>query len=240
MFAFGALPAILIFYIRRYVDEPEVSVRSRAIAEKKGTQPSIWEIFSPAILKTTLLTAIFSAGAQGGYYAVTTWVPTFLRAERGLTVVGSTGYLATVIVGSFVGYLVGGWLADRIGRRKLFFTFSIGAILLVLVYTQMPISNAVMLFVGFPLGFFASGYYSGIGPFFSELFPTRLRGSGQGFAFNFGRGIGALFPTLVGYMSSTMSLAHAIAIFAVTAYGLLFLATLMLPETRGKALLVDE
>ena len=86
------------------------------------------------------------------------------------------------------------------------------------------------------LGFFSSGYFSGMGPFLTELFPTRLRGSGQGFAYNFGRGIGALFPTLVGYLSYTMSLANAMALFAVIAYGLMFIAAAMLPETRGKVL----
>ena len=55
--------------------------------------------------------------AQGGYYAVMTWLPTFLRTERGLSILDSTGYLAVLISGSFCGYLSGGFLADRIGRR---------------------------------------------------------------------------------------------------------------------------
>jgi len=170
---------------------------------------------------------------------VTTWLPTFLRTDRGLTVVGSTGYLAIVIGGSFIGYLVGAWLADRIGRRNLFISFSIGASILVLAYTQLPISNEMMWLLGFPLGFFASGYFSGVGAFLTELFPTRLRGSGQGFAYNFGRGLGALFPTLVGFVSASTPLAEAIAIFAVIAYGLLLLAALLLPETRGRVLEAD-
>jgi MFS family permease len=144
-----------------------------------------------------------------------------------------------VIGGSFIGYLVGAWLADRIGRRKLFISFSIGASILVLAYTQLPISNEMMWLLGFPLGFFASGYFSGVGAFLTELFPTRLRGSGQGFAYNVGRGFGALFPTLVGFLSTSMPLAESIAIFAVIAYGLLLLAALLLPETRGKVLEAD-
>ncbi len=187
----------------------------------------------------TILASLLGTGAQGGYYAVTTWLPTFLRTERGLTVVGSTGYLAFLISGSFAGYLVGAWLADRIGRRNLFIIFAIGATVLVVAYTQLPISNEVMWLLGFPLGFFASGYFSGMGAFLTELFPTRLRGSGQGFAYNFGRGIGALFPTLVGYLAKTLPLSQAIAIFAVIAYGLLLIAALLLPETRGKVLHAD-
>ena len=148
-------------------------------------------------------------------------------------------YLAALIVGSFVGYLVGAWLADRIGRRNLFLTFSLGAIAVILLYTQLPLTNEVLWLLGFPLGFFASGYFSGVGAFLTELYPTRLRGSGQGFCYNFGRGIGALFPLLVGVLSNTTSLGNAIAIFAVAAYGVFFLAAFALPETRGRILHAD-
>jgi hypothetical protein len=75
-----------------------------------------------------------------------------------------------------------------------------------------------------------------LGAFFTELFPTRVRGSGQGFAYNFGRGVGALFPASVGYLSAVLPLGQAIAIFATVAYLLLFLAAFLLPETRGKVL----
>jgi MFS family permease len=239
MFAIGALPALLVFYLRRYVTEPEIAAAARAKQAAAGDRPALWEIFSGPILKTTILASLMATGCQGGYYAVTFWVPRFLTTERKLSVVSSTGYLAALIIGSFVGYLVGAWLADRIGRRNLFLTFSIGAIAVVLFYTQLPLTNEVLWLLGFPLGFFASGYFSGVGAFLTELFPTRLRGSGQGFCYNFGRGIGALFPFLVGALSTTTTLANAIAIFAVAAYGLLFVAAFALPETRGRILHAD-
>ena len=236
MFALGAAPALLVFFLRRYVEEPEVADRARRAERDARGRASIWAIFAPEIRKTTILAALVGTGAQGGYYAVTSWLPTFLKVDRHLTVVGSTGYLASLILGSFTGYLVGAWLADRIGRRLLFMVFAVGATVLIIAYTQLPLTGGVMLVLGFPLGFFASGYFSGMGAFFTELFPTRLRGSGQGFAYNFGRGLGALFPTLVGYLSATLPLSAAIAIFAVLAYGLLFVAAALLPETRGKVL----
>ncbi|HEY4203985.1 MAG TPA: MFS transporter [Xanthobacteraceae bacterium] len=239
MFVIGALPALLVFYLRRYVEEPQIAAETRARQRAKGDGPAIWEIFSGPILKTTILASLAVTGCQGGYYAITAWLPRFLTTERHLSIVGSTGYLATLIVGSFIGYLVGAWLADRIGRRLLFLTFSIGAIAVVIAYTQLPLSNESLWLLGFPLGFFASGYFSGMGAFLTELYPTRLRGSGQGFCYNFGRGVGALFPALVGYLSTTMTLANAIAIFAVAAYGLFFLAAFALPETRGRILQAD-
>jgi MFS family permease len=235
MFVIGALPALLVFYLRRYVTEPEIAAAARIKHAEEG-YPPLWEIFSGPILKTTILASLMATGMQGGYYAVTFWVPRFLTTERKLSIVSSTGYLAALIIGSFVGYLVGAWLADRVGRRNLFLTFSLGAIAVVLLYTQVPLSNEWLWVLGFPLGFFASGYFSGMGAFLTELYPTRLRGSGQGFCYNFGRGIGALFPFLVGALSTTTTLANAIAIFAVAAYGVFFLAAFALPETRGKVL----
>jgi MFS family permease len=232
LFAMGAAPALLVFYVRRHVAEPAVAQRQRAA----GEPARIWEIFAPGVLRTTLLASLLGVGAQGGYYAISIWLPTFLRTERGLTVVGSAGYLAFVISGAFAGYLVGAWLADRIGRRRLFQLFAVGAATLVVAYTQLPIGADLVMLLGFPLGFFASGYFSGFGAFLTELFPTRLRGSGQGFCYNFGRGIGALFPALVGTLSATLSLATAMALFALVAYGLLFATAALLPETRGKIL----
>src|SRR5947209_18297482 len=142
-----------------------------------GNHPPLWEIFSGPVLKTTILASLVATGCQAGYYAITFWVPRFLTTERKLSIVSSTGYLSALIIGSFVGDLVGAWLADRIGRRNLFLIFSLGAIAVVLVYTQVQLTNEVLWVLGFPLGFFASGYFSGVGAFLTELYPTRLRGS---------------------------------------------------------------
>ena len=239
MFAVGALPALLVLYLRRYVQEPAIAVETRARQKASGDRPKLREIFAGPMLKTTVLASLAATGCQGGYYAITFWVPRFLTTERKLSVVSSTGYLAALIIGSFVGYLVGAWLADKIGRRNLFLTFSLGAIAIIIIYTQVPLTNEVLWLLGFPLGFFASGYFSGMGAFLTELYPTRLRGSGQGFCYNFGRGIGALFPFLVGALSTTTTLGNAIAIFAVLAYGLFFMAAFALPETRGRILYAE-
>jgi MFS family permease len=237
MFWIGILPALLVFYIRRNVPEPEVFSQTRA---RSGEGSHFLEIFSPALLKTTFLTALLATGAQGGYYAITTWLPTFLKTSRGLSVLNTGGYLFVVIVGSFVGYMISAWLADRLGRKRTLILFAVCSFLTVTAYTFLPISNSLMLVLGFPLGFFASGSFSPMGAFFTELFPSRLRGSGQGFSYNYGRAVGALFPTSVGYLSARISLGHAISAFAVTAYLIMILAVLLLPETRGKELQVYE
>lgn len=239
LFWVGLTPALLVFYVRRHVSEPEVFEKTQSNLDKAGKKANFLEIFSPEMLKTTILTCMLTTGAQGGYYAITSWLPTFLRQERHLTVLSTGGYLGVIIVGSFIGYLVSAWLNDRIGRRANFILFAACSIITVFIYTQLPMNDDMMLVLGFPLGFFASGIFSGMGPILTELFPTRMRGSGQGFAYNFGRGIASLNPFFVGLLSATFPLGQSIGVFALIAYGLMILAALLLPETKGHILTAD-
>jgi MFS family permease len=236
LFLIGIAPALLVFLVRRYVEDPPVYLESRAKLALRNETPSFFEIFKPPLLTVTLLGGLMGTGAQGGYYAVTTWLPTFLRTERKLSVLDSAGYLAVSIFGAFCGYLAGGVLADRIGRRLTFLVFAAGAGAVAVIYTTVAFGNAAMLVLGFPLGFFAAGVFSAMGPFFTEHFPTRVRGIGQGFAYNVGRATGALFPALVGFLSARIPLGHAIGLFAGVGYATMALAAFLLPETRGKVL----
>jgi MFS family permease len=239
LFWVGITPAVLVFFVRRFVDEPPVFAETQKNLAAAGGKANFLEIFSPSILRTTILTCLLSVGAQGGYYAITTWLPTFLRIERKLTVLGTGGYLAVIIIGSLIGYWVSAWLNDRIGRRANFILYACCSAATVIVYTQLPVDNTMMLVLGFPLGFFASGIFSGMGPFLTELFPTRMRGSGQGFAYNFGRGIAAMNPLFVGLLSAKLPLGQSIGVFALGAYGLLIVAALLLPETKGRVLTTE-
>jgi MFS family permease len=235
LFFVGILPALLVFYIRSKVPEPEIF---RATAQS-ATRRSALEIFQAPLLPTTVLAAALATGAQGGYYAITTFLPTFLRTQRHLTVLGTGGYLAVIIFGSWLGYMVSAYLSDAIGRRKNFFIFAVGSLVIAVAYTQAGISDSMMLILGLPLGFFASGIFSGMGPLLTELFPTSVRGAGQGFCYNFGRGIGAFFPTLVGLLSASTGLGAAIGVFAAMSYAIVILAALALPETRGRELVAN-
>ena len=235
MFWIGILPALLVVYIRRNVRESEIYSKTRQTVTADHTGRFL-EIFRPNVLRITALTSLVAVGAQGGYYAITTWLPTFLNSQLHASAVNTGGYLGVVIAGSLVGYLVSAYLADRIGRKPTIILFAVASFATVAAYTYLPIGSRAMLALGFPLGFFSSGVFSPIGAFFTELFPTSLRGSGQGFSYSFGRALGAVFPALVGYLSATMSLGHAIAVFAVSAYALMILAVVLLPETRGMEL----
>ena len=183
-----------------------------------------------------MIGAVLGTGAHGGYYAIMTWLPTFLAKERHLSVLNTGGYLAVVIVAFWCGCMASAYLLDRIGRRRNVALFAFCCIVTVLAYVMLPLTNTQMLVLGFPLGLFAAGIPASLGPLFNELYPADMRGTGVGFCYNFGRIASAGFPVLVGYMSHSMSLGMAIGIDAAIAYGLAMIAVLLLPETRGKRL----
>ncbi len=234
MFWTGALPALLVVYVRRNVSDAPEAAAQRSASTQRGSFPAI---FKGDLLRITLFATLLSTGVQGGYYTLATWVPTYLKTERGLTVVGTGGYLAFLISGAFIGYLTGGYLTDRIGRKKNIALFAALSAVGVVAYTSLPSgANGLLLVLGFPLGFCMSAIFSGFGSFLSELYPTAVRGTGQGFTYNSGRAVGAFLPTLVGFLSDSWGVGGALVLGAA-GYGLAAVALLGLPETRGKEIL---
>jgi MFS family permease len=234
----GILPALLILYVRSRVEDPEVFRESRT-RDRSGEVP-LKQILQGKLLRTSVAASLLATGIQGGYYAMFTWIPTYLKKERELTIVGTSGYLFVVIAGAFLGYLSAGWVHDRLGRRRTFALFAALAGVSLVAYFLVPEgSNRTLLLVGFPLGFFASGCFSGFGSYLAELYPTRARATGEGFCYNVGRGIGALFPGIIGFLAAAIGLGGAIA-FGVFGYVLAIAALAVLPETRGREIRADE
>ncbi|WP_133916299.1 MFS transporter [Streptomyces sp. NBC_00582] len=233
MFWTGALPALLVVWVRRRVKDAPEAAAAREQSAVKGSFPAI---FKGPLLRTTLFAGLLSTGVQGGYYTLATWVPTYLKSDRGLSVVGTGGYLSFLISGAFLGYLTGGHLTDRLGRRRNIWLFALLSALCILAYAHIPDgANTLLLVLGFPLGFCMSAIFSGFGSYLSELYPTAVRGTGQGFTYNTGRAVGAVFPTTVGYLADSWGVGGAL-VFGALGYGIAALALLGLPETRGKEL----
>jgi MFS family permease len=226
----GILPALLIVYIRRSVEDPHVYKRTQS------DRMPLKSIFMDGLARRTIAASLLATGIQGGYYAMFTWIPTFLKKERDMSVVGTSGYLFVVIAGAFAGYLLAGFVHDWLGRRRTFALFSAFAGAALVLYFAVPSgSNTTLVLVGFPLGFASSGCFSGFGAYLAELYPTRARATGEGFCYNVGRGIGELFPGIIGFLAAAIGLGGAVA-FGVFGYVLAIVALIFLPETRGRAL----
>ena len=263
MFWIGLAPAALVFWIRRFVDEPAIQSPAGATQPRAAgaispraaglTQPRaagatsprdagatgwlhIFSALRPPYLSITWRVSMMVTGAQGASYALTIFLPTYLKTVRHLTSVGTGSYLMVLILGAFFGFLSGAILSDVIGRKATFMVSAIGSIVLMVVYLFAPLSNNLILPVGFLLGFINLMMFSPMGPFMTELYPTAVRGVGQGFCYNAGRGIGAVFPALVGFLAARLGLAGAIATFTIGGLLLMILALLLLPETKGRSL----
>lgn len=231
LFFLGILPALTILYIRRGVDDPP-----RFHAQSRVT---LAEIFRPALLRTTVLASLLAVGAQSGYYALFTWMPTYLTSQRHLAAVTSGSYLYLVIAGAFAGYVSAGYLNDRLGRRRTFALFAICSAVMVPLYLYFVAANWQLIIAGPLLGYFASGIFSGFGPYLSELYPDNARGAGQGFCYNFGRGVAGLGPWLIGWLAKAYPIGAAMTLVAVAAYALVVLTLVFLPETTGMELSQD-
>lgn len=236
MFGVGLLPALFVLYVRRAIPD----LRPRAVTAPTPTPMpgpgGPLGIFSPAMWRLTLVGALLGVGAHGGYHALMTWLPMYLKTERQLSVLSTGGYLTVIIFAFWCGCLASAQLLDRIGRRKNILLFAVCCVVTVVVYLFLPLTNAQMLVLGFPLGFFAAGIPASLGAFFNELYPAGIRGTGVGFCYNFGRIASAGFPWLVGHMSESMPLGRAIGIDAALAYALVIVAAWLLPETKGRRL----
>jgi len=224
LFFAGILPAFAVLYIRRHVsDAPLFKPRDRF---------AFHELFTPGLWKKTALASLLAAGAQSGYYAVFTWLPTYLHTQRHLPAVGTGTFLYFVIAGAFAGYVGSGYVNDAIGRRKTFALFAVCSAILVPVYLRLVTADWELYVAGPLLGFFSSGIFSGFGAFLSELFPGTVRGTAQGFCYNIGRGVAGFAPALIGALSVHGSIGAAMTAVAVCAYGVVLLAAAVLPETR--------
>ena len=235
LFFLGLVPALFVLWIRRYVEEPEV-FREVTAKESSRRQFQFVEIFGPTLRRRTFLASLLAAGGLGGNYVTLTWLATYLKTVRGLSVLGTGGYLGINICGSFLGYVISAHLSDWLGRRKTFVIMACAAAITVACYTLLPLSNTAVLLLGFPLGFFQSGIIAGMGATFPELFPTRVRATGQGFSYNTGRAVGSFVPALVGVAAARVGLGQAMGICAASAYVFVLIACALLPETRGREL----
>jgi len=242
-FWLGILPAILIFFVRRGQDDGEVFKAARLKAQERGVRPSLLDIFKPRLIRITALAALLSVGVQGGAYAIGNYTTTFLTRERGLTPSVAGVLVLLLSAGGFFGFITNAYVSDRIGRRGVCQLFCLGFVAVALFFLFAPLGGSLWALVpaGMVYGFFQFGMYASFGAFFTELFPTELRGAGQAFSYNFGRACGAVFVLSVAQVARFMTLSAAMALLAVAGMAIALLAAFLLPETAGRALVsIDD
>ncbi|TIX52119.1 MFS transporter [Alteraurantiacibacter aquimixticola] len=234
----GLAPALLIFFIRRGSDDSPIYKEARDRQKAENTSTGLMAIFTPKMLGITLLASLLSLGVQGAAYSVANYLTTFMTAERGLAQ-SVAGYLVLInSIGGFFGCIVNSYISDILGRRTVFRLFGLGFLIMASVYLFGPWGANLWFLVpiGMIYGFFQFGMYASFGPYFTELFPTEMRGSGQAFAYNSGRAGAALFILGVPLVATVMPLSAAMATLGIVGIACALLPTLLLPETAGRAL----
>ncbi len=243
LFLIGVLPAFLVFYIRRHLDEPEVWQKTKEMkAEGKLSERAqsftLKQIFEPDLLRFTITATLLTSLCMIAYWGLYFWLPQFLASEKGVGL-DTKGFIwiIPINIGAFIGCNTFGFISDRFGRRPVFVAYLLIMAVLVWFFGHAKTLEEVLILGPF-IGFFGTGFYSGFGAIFSEIFPTRARGTAQGFCYNVGRGVSAVAPPLIGFLVGKYGFATGlttVSIFAVAAA----VVVLTLPETKGKVLEIE-
>ncbi len=242
LFLVGVMPALLTIWIRRRVPEPAVwnVAQTSSVQLSQFFKEKLNAIFQPALLRRTLIATLLTSFVLFAYWGLFTWLPGFLskpllQGGAGMSIVKTSGWIIPMQIGAFCGYLSFGFISDRFGRKPTFIFYLLTAAVLVPIYGQMARSDSVLLLLGPFIGFFGSGYFSLFGAMLAELFPTSIRATGQGFAYNAGRAFSALAPFTIGQLADLYGIGSALAL--TSAFFLIgAMMILLLPETRGVTL----
>ncbi|MEV7866615.1 MFS transporter [Streptomyces sp. NPDC088124] len=167
--------------------------------EQKTTPVKVTEIFAPELRRNTVLGATVASLAMFGAWGASTWLPTYLQADKGIPAATVAVFMTVLNLGMFVGYNVFGLISDRIGH-KYALVLSLAGVALTLPLYVVAADRTTLLWLGPMFAFFAA--YAGVfGVYMGELFPTRVRMTGAGFAYNVGRGVSAFAPLTLGVLA---------------------------------------
>ena len=207
----GLLPAVLAIWIRRRVREPE-----RWTATKTTNSSAIAHIFRGRNGRHLAIVTLVNAATLFAWWGLFFWVPSYLslptvQGGRGLSIVQTSTWTILMQAGTFLGYVSYGFLADHLGRKWVYVGFLFMAAIVVQFYAHAA-SAMELLWIGPLVGFSGTGYLSGFAVITSALFPTALRGTAMGSAYNTGTILSAAAPPLIARASARPALSPAPAI----------------------------
>jgi MFS family permease len=236
VFFVGVLPAFVVLWIQRRVDEPaawtEVRESSRPISR------GIAQIFQAPLRRVTLAVMAMHSCCMFAWWGFNLWLPAFYSLPVASGGAGlSVGRMAILIVimqaGMWLGYVTFGYISDAIGRKPAYVMYLLAAGALLIAFSGAR-SLWLLLALGPLVAFFGTGYYSGFGTVTAEIYDTRIRATAQGLTYNFGRTVSAAAPYMVGSFAQSHGFRHSFMLVAI----LFLLASVFwiwIPETMRRA-----
>jgi len=229
----GILPAALVVWILRRVDESPVWLaRQRGLTERQEHNAvSLPRLFRRDLLPVTLHASLVLGAFLFFYQGFTFWYPTLLAAAGReslpyLLALNASGVAATLLCGRIS--------QTRLGRRGAATLMVTIAVLSLPLFLAMDGSSA-RVFLGAALMGPGVGVFGMVPSYLTERFPTAARAAGAGFTYHVGAAIAALDPWVVGWLQDGgMPLARAmmLSVAAAGAFGVVLLW--LGPETRGR------
>jgi len=239
----GVLPALSVFYVRRFVKEPPVWLenRQRQRLEQREVRAPLISIFKPRVIGNTLTACLWMAGGFVAYYSVNALFATHLQKDLHL----SPGLVATPIffanLGLFLSTCGWGWWSDRFGRRWA---------IIIPALIALPLAPLYLLstdFLWIALGFILQGTCAGGGmqgqmvPYLNERFPTEIRATASAFCYHQAAIFGGFVPLVLTLMSSYLGTGLAEPMIIGTWIGCIAWAAAAFwgPETKGTVMVPD-
>lgn len=246
-FFVSLLPAIMVLFIRRHLPESDLwLLRKKSFKQVLATvkyprHPIIrqfQELFSMENRKYFLLGLVLAIFDMSAYWLTYSWMPGYLHNERNFTLAKSAFWILVTQSGGFLGYFIFGFVADRRGRRPAYTIYSVimalGLVMVTIFWDYIVMYHFIILAFMFMVGF-GTGMFGGFGSLFSELFPTSVRSTAMGSAFNLARGIQFFTPVIISLIAVRYGLGGGISLAAF--FALLTGAWIWtFPETREKKL----
>ena len=237
-FFISILPALIVIYVRKNLPESDVWIKrqnlSLTISLKEKSK--FLTLFSTPYRKLFIFSLILAVFDMSAYWFTYSWLPAYLNQSRHFTLTKSAVWMIITQLGGLLGYFSFGFAADKYGRRPTYSVYSVvmavGLIMITLLWDSIIIYPLLILIFMFLVGF-GTGMFSGYGPLFAELFPTEIRNTAMGSAFNLARGIQFFTPVIIAYIAIKYGLAGGISIAAVFAL-LTGIWIWVFHETKGK------
>jgi MFS family permease len=231
----GAAPALLAVVIQLFVPESE---RWREAVKQRASQP-IREIFGSNLLGPALLAIAFASVALIGTWGSVQWLP--LWADQLTNGKVHSAKAVTQLLsgaGAIVGCILGALAAGKVGRRPAYFGLCLLSLLLCgYLFRSISEYGAAFLVMVTLIGAVTAAFYGWLPLYLPELFPTRVRATGQGLCFNFGRVLAAAGALTQGKLVSVYEGSYAKAGATVTLIYIVGMVLIWLgPETKDKPL----
>jgi MFS family permease len=250
-FFVSLLPAFMVLIIRKKLPESDLWLHRKKTMESgflsirgqiSAGFSQFAQLFSTQNRKYFILGLVLAIFDMSAYWLTYSWMPGYLHMERNFTLTKSVFWILVTQTGGFLGYLLFGFVADRLGRRPAYSIYSVimalGLVMVTMFWEYIVMYPPIILAFMFMVGF-GTGMFGGFGALFSELFPTSVRSTAMGSAFNLARGVQFLTPVIISIIAMRYGLAGGISLAAL--FALLTGAWVWtFPETKGKKLYAGE